>query len=414
MAAPVARELGPSALEDYAALLSAEVPESPALPAALPAALRARLLDHYLEEQPEWRSAAAAETRFAAQLKAARAAAGELSVTVLRERSEPRPTRVLLRGEWDKQGDIVQRGFPAAVFEREDGKGEGALSRLDLARWLTDDAHPLTARVIVNQVWQMLFGAGLVRTPADFGLQGQRPLYPELLDWLAVDFIESGWDLRHLIRTIVTSRTYRQSSVATAEELARDPENEQLARGARFRLPSWMIRDSALATSGLLDDRVGGPPVFPHQPPGVWEELFMGRFRYQPTLGAAQYRRSLYAFWRRNSSPTFLFDTADRRTCAVDLRRTNTPLQALTLLNDQTFVDASDALAQRVAAEHTGTRERLDAVALAVLGRPLGSGEGDVAYEMHQKASALTGDSLSALSAVAAVFFNLDEAITHE
>ncbi len=186
---------------------------------------------------------------------------------------------------------------------------------------------------------------GLVRTQEDFGLQGDRPSHPELLDWLAVELMEHDWDLRHILRLILTSKTYQQSSIITSDALQSDPENRWLARGARFRLPSWMLRDAALAYGGLLHAQIGGPPVRPYQPDGVWEELFMGRFQYIPSEGALQYRRTLYAFWRRSIAPTFLFDSAQRRTCEVRQARTNTPLQALTLWNDTTYLEASKHLA---------------------------------------------------------------------
>ena len=229
-------------------------------------------------------------------------------------------------------------------------------SRLALARWLVARDNPLTARVLANHLWQMCFGYGLVRTPEDFGLQGERPTHPELLDWLAAELMESGWDTRHLLRQIVTSATYRQSSDAglyqpldaRSDPRQEDPENRLLWRGARYRLPSWMIRDSALRSAGLLNPALGGPPIRPYQPSGVWEEMLMGRFKYDPPEGAEQYRRSIYAFWRRSSAPTFLFDNAQRRVCEVRANRTNTPLQALTLLNDPVYVEAARAFAQRL------------------------------------------------------------------
>ncbi|MEM8710735.1 MAG: DUF1553 domain-containing protein, partial [Planctomycetota bacterium] len=298
-------------------------------------------------------------------------------------------------------------GFPAS--------GGAQLTRLDLANWITAADNPLTARVIVNQVWQQLFGRGLVATPSDFGLQGSRPRYPEVLDWLAVDFVEHDWDLRHLLRTIVTSRVYAQTSEAVPELLARDPHGDLLARGPRFRLPSWMIRDAALHVSGLLVDEVGGPPMYPHQPPGVWEDVFNGRFRYKPTLGQARHRRTLYAFWRRNAAPTYLFDTADRRTCSVDLRRTNTPLQALTLLNDRTYAEASAALAARAEeASPDDTEEQLRWLMNAVLQRATDDDELHILRQIRRDARRELGADSEALALVAATILNLDEAISHE
>jgi hypothetical protein len=258
---------------------------------------------------------------------------------------------------------------------------------VELAQWLTDRENPLTARVLANHIWQMLFGEGLVRTPEDFGLQGERPTHPELLDWLAADLLDSGWDIPRLVRSIVTSATYRQSSDSAGYRLAaagsagsdprtddprvEDPDNRQLWRGARYRLPSWMIRDSALRAAGLLNPAIGGPPVRPHQPASVWEEMFMGRFKYEPTEGGEQYRRSIYAFWRRSSSPAFLFDSAQRRVCELRTPRTNTPLQALTLLNDLTYLEAARELGWRVliAERETSRPARLTALWQRVLGR---------------------------------------------
>jgi hypothetical protein len=202
---------------------------------------REKLLAQFLEDYEPYQLAKASLDRANAQLKEVQAAAGKLNVMVLAERKEPRDTHVLLRGVWDKKGDVVPRGVPAAIAPWPEGL---AKDRIGLAKWITSKDNPLTARVFVNQVWQMLFGAGLVRTPDDFGLQGQRPTHPELLDWLAVDFMENGWDVKRLIKTIVTSETYQQSSDRSDSS---DPSNLLLSRGPRFRLPAWMIRDAALA-----------------------------------------------------------------------------------------------------------------------------------------------------------------------
>ena len=301
---PAVRELGPAPLEQLAA---GKVE-------------RDRLFAQFLEDHAPYQVAKASLDRASGDLKEFTAAAGKLNVMVLAERKQPRDTHVLVRGVWDKKGDVVQRDVPAAIAPWPKGVSR---DRLGLAKWITSKDNPLTARVFVNHVWQMFFGAGLVRTPDDFGLQGQRPTHPELLDWLAVDFMDHGWNVKHLIKTIVTSETYQQSSDLKDQT---DPSNLLLSRGPRFRLPAWMIRDAALASSGLLNPALGGPPVRPHQPEGVWEEIFMGRFTYQPSQGAAQHRRTLYAFWRRSIAPTFLFDSAQRRVCEVAMTRTNTPL----------------------------------------------------------------------------------------
>jgi hypothetical protein len=226
-----------------------------------------------------------------------------------------------------------------------------ARNRLGLARWLTDPQHPLTARVAVNRFWQALFGSGLVATPEDLGSQGQLPTHPELLDWLAKSFVDSGWDVRVLLKQVVMSATYRQSSTAPAELWARDPQNVLLARGPRHRLPAEMIRDNALAASGLLVDKMGGAPVRPYQPAGLWKEKSGNT--YQRDAGEGSHRRSLYTYWKRTSPPPAMMtlDAAKRDVCVVKRQTTATPLQALVLLNDPQYVEAARALAQKTIRE---------------------------------------------------------------
>lgn len=399
----------------------------------LDAKLRGKLLDQFLSDYAPYQVARSSLDRAKKQLSEVKTASQKVNVMVLAERKEPRVTQVLERGIWDKKGGKVERDVPAAIAP---WPGHEERNRLGLARWLVSRENPLTARVLVNNLWQMFFGAGLVRTPEDFGMQGERPTHPELLDWLAVEFMDSGWDIKHIVELIVTSSTYRQSSVAPGSLLARDPDNRLLARGARFRLPSWMLRDAALQASRLINPAVGGPPVRPYQPDGVWEEIFMGRFHYEPSEGAAQYRRTLYAFWRRSSAPTFLFDSAQRRVCEVRTPRTNTPLQALTLLNDATYLEASLALAAGVLAEADTTnrlrelwRRILSRIPttreLAVLSRELENARNY--YHSHSEDAAkligrgqgrqtLPGDSAehAAHMVAASLILNLDEAITHE
>jgi hypothetical protein len=343
---------------------------------------------------------------------------------VLADRKEPRVTNILVRGVWDKKGDEVKHDVPTAIAPWPEASPR---SRLGLAQWLTSKDNPLTARVMVNHLWQLCFGAGLVRTPEDFGLQGQRPTHPELLDWLAVDFMEHGWDVKHLLTRIVTSATYQQDSAASADLIARDPQNRLLARGARFRLPSWMLHDAVLREAGLFNTALGGPPVRPYQPEGVWEENFMGRFTYEPSEGAAQYRRTLYAFWRRSIAPTFLFDTAQRRTCEVGVSRTNTPLQALTLLNDRTMMEASRTLAAQMLQRPAEERLRFvfervlsrqpDEREMSVLKRELDRALTHFRAHPDDAAGYLSDKALPELAAhtvVASLVLNLDEAITHE
>jgi hypothetical protein len=222
---------------------------------------------------------------------------------------------------------------------------------LGLAQWLTEPRHPLTARVAVNRFWQLLFGRGIVTTPEDFGSQGQLPSHPELLDWLAKSMVDSGWDVKGLLKRIVMSATYRQNSDCAAVLHNRDPDNVLLARGPRYRLPAEMLRDNALFASGLLVSRVGGPPVKPYQPAGLWEEK--SGAKYDRDTGEGSHRRSLYTFWKRTSPPPAMvtLDAAKREVCVVKRATTTTPLQALVLLNDPQYVEAARALAERAMTE---------------------------------------------------------------
>lgn len=420
---PAVNSLEPAPLEQLASAGIKDLDQ-------LPPALHDRLFAQFLEDYAPYQEAKTALERATAQLQEVKAGAGKLSVMVLAERKEPRETHILVRGVWDKHGDKVQQDVPAAIAAWPSGEPR---NRLGLAHWITSKENPLTARVFVNHLWQMFFGYGLVRTPDDFGLQGERPTHPELLDWLAVDFMKHGWDVKHLIRQIVTSETYRQDSAASADLIARDPQNRLLARGPRFRLPSWMLRDAALTASGLLNPALGGPPVRPYQPEGVWEENFMGRFTYQPSEGAAQYRRTLYAFWRRSIAPTFLFDSAQRRVCEVGMNRTNTPLQALTLLNDATMREAAETLAQQVLHKKISPKQRLNDLFACVLSRPASSQELHVLTReldralKHYQAHPQDAESYlrlpdgqvpppeqAAYTLIASLILNLDEAITHE
>lgn len=293
-------------------------------------------------------------------------------VMVMKDEGKPRQTFLLNRGLYNQPGPEVQAAVPGVLPPMEVGDGRERATRLDLAQWLVSGENPLTARVAVNRFWQMLFGIGLIKTPEDFGVQAEYPVYPEILDWLASEFVESGWDVKRLLRTVVTSEAYRRSSVTSKPEVREsDPDNRLLSRGPRFRMPSWMIRDQALFVSGLLNMTVGGPPVFPYQPAGVWEEATFGKREYQQSAGGDLHRRSLYTFWRRIVGPTVFFDVARRQVCEVKPLRTNTPMHALTTLNDITYVEAAAALA-RVAMKSSGIdTERLRIVAHRVLCRDL-------------------------------------------
>jgi hypothetical protein len=266
-------------------------------------------------------------------------------VMVMDQRKQPRETFILVRGTYNKPADKVTAGVPKILPPLPQGE---EVNRLALAKWLVDPQHPLTARVTVNRYWQTFFGTGLVKTVEDFGSQGEEPSHPQLLDWLAVEFIESGWDVKRLHRSLVTSAAYRQSSRVSPEVFERDPDNRLLARGPRFRLPSWMLRDQALAAAGLLSGKIGGEPVKPYQPEGIWAEATFGKKKYVQDHGESLYRRSVYTFWRRIVGPTMFFDTASRQVCTVKQVRTNTPLHALVTLNETTYVEAARALAEDV------------------------------------------------------------------
>jgi hypothetical protein len=356
---------------------------------------------------------------------------------VMEEMPVPRETFVLIRGQYDKHGEKVSPGLPAVLQAR--GSQSVGRNRLDFARWLVDRGNPLTARVAVNRYWQTYFGTGLAKTAGDFGSQGEWPSHPELLDWLATEFMDSGWDVKAMQRLIVTSAAYRQSSKVTPALLAADPDNRLLARGPRFRLPAEAVRDQALAASGLLVERVGGPSVRPYQPPGLWKEL-TGTEDYVPDHGEKLYRRSLYTFWKRTVAPPALvtFDAAGRETCVVRQTRTNTPLQALNLMNDVTFVEASRVLAQRAMREGGTTPEgRVTMAFRLATARAPGPAELRVLldgyrehlaeYRRDEKAARkLTGigeaprdekldvAELAAYTTVAGVILNLDEVVTKE
>jgi hypothetical protein len=354
---------------------------------------------------------------------------------VMEELPRPRDTFVLIRGEYDKRGEKVTAGVPASLPPLPPG---AETNRLGLAKWLVHPSNPLTARVAVNRIWQIHFGTGLVKTAEDFGSQGDWPSHPELLDWLATEFVRSGWDVKALHRLIVTSATYRQASRVTPALLAKDPENRLLARGPRFRLSAEVIRDQALAVSGLLAERVGGPSVKPYQPPGLWKEL--ADVDYKPDKGEGLYRRSLYTYWKRTVAPPAMvtFDAGGREACSVRRSRTNTPLQALTLMNDVAFVEAARVLAQRVMRDGGPTAGERIALAfrLATGRRPrpvevqvLLDGFADhlARYQKDREAAlklvrigearrdgGLDVSELAAYTAVASLILNLDEVITRE
>jgi hypothetical protein len=348
---------------------------------------------------------------------------------IAKESSKPRETHMLMRGEYDKLGDVVTPGVPAILPPLP---ANAPRNRLALAEWLVSPEHPLTARVMVNRLWQQYFGIGLVKTTEDFGMQGEPPSHPELLDWLATEFMQSGWDVKHIQKLILMSATYRQSSAAPPALFARDPENRLLARGPRFRLDGETLRDTALAVSGLLVEEIGGPSVKPYQPGGLWEAVsYNNAQKYEQDKGEANYRRTLYTHWKRQSPPPnlLIFDSPTREYCVVRRPRTNTPLQALVLLNDPQFVEASRAFASRIV--HCGSnddRKRLEwAFKLATSRKPSAEEVQVLEDTLHaeladfeKNSSAATklakaGDAspeLAAWTTVASMILNLDETVT--
>jgi hypothetical protein len=355
---------------------------------------------------------------------------------VAKEVEQPRETFMLMRGEYDKKGDKVEAGVPAILPPLPK---DAPTNRLGFAKWLVEPSHPLTARVTVNRFWQQYFGVGFVKTAEDFGVQGERPSHPDLLDWLATEFMRTGWDVKELQRLIVTSATYRQSSRMRPELLAKDPENRLLARGPRFRLDGEVLRDTALYVSGLLIDKPGGHSVKPFEPPGLWEAVsFNNSQKYIPDKGEGQYRRSLYTYWKRQSPPPnmLIFDAPTREYCVVRRPRTNTPLQALVLMNDPQFVEAARAFAQRMMTEVSGdAKKRITYAVRLATGRTPGADEIKVLLDVYHKQLAefrtnaeeaekflnvgsfkanadLDKDELAAWTTIASMILNLDETVT--
>lgn len=361
------------------------------------------------------------------------------STMVMRELPQPREAYLLKRGEYDKRGDKVERAVPAVLPHLP---AKAPVNRLGLAMWLVSPEHPLTARVWVNRQWEKFFGTGLVKTVDNFGMQSEPPSHPELLDWLATEFVRLKWDMKALQKTIVMSATYRQQSRVTPTLLERDPENRLLARGPRFRLPAELVRDQALAVSGLLVEKIGGPSVRPYMPEGVWDETSKyGDLRgYKPDAGDGLYRRTLYTIWKRTAAPPtmLMFDSPSREVCAVKRARTNTPLQALALLNEVTYVEAARALAQRmILYGGSSPSERIEWGFRRVTGRSPDAAELEIlarGYEKHAakyradidgaKKLVTLGASvpdakldvaeLAAYTLTANVLLNLDEVVTKE
>lgn len=285
----------------------------------------------------------------------------QLIVSVMGDLDSIRTTNVLLRGMYDAPGDKVSPATPESILTF---KGDYPKNRLGLSQWLFDKENPLTARVFVNRMWQEIFGRGLVKTSGDFGMQGELPSHPELLDWLAVDFMEHGWDIKRLVKQLVMSSAYRQSAIATKEKIRRDPENIFLSRGPRHRLHAEFIRDVVMASSGLLVKKIGGPSVKPYQPEGLWEGATSGRgilSVYKQDHGESLYRRGLYTFVKRTVPPPTMgiFDASNRDQCEVKRLRTNTPLQSLMMMNDPTVLEAARVLAEKLEKENSDVRGKI-------------------------------------------------------
>lgn len=302
---------------------------------------------------------------------------------VMRELDQPRETYLLIRGQYNApdRSEQLNPDVPKALAGPIESRPR---DRLELARWLMHPDHPLTARVAVNRFWQQLFGRGLVETSDNFGAQGSLPSHPGLLDWLAVEFIRSGWDIQSLQKTILLSNTYQQSSVVSPELLARDPDNRLLARGPRQRMSGFALRDQALAASGLLVERLGGPSVKPYMPPKVWAAF--SNNRYEQDLGANLFRRSLYTYWRRTIPPPTMmtFNAATREVCTVRTEQTNTPLQALTLMNNKIFVESARFLAERMLSEEDASvAEQIASGFRLVCGRAPVAEEAEVLRRAH-------------------------------
>ena len=374
--------------EAEARLLSAwpETATALAQPTAdLSADARRRLLAWYITRSSEpYRKLAREQHRLNLDLRQI-ASRGAVTL-VMEERTDQKPfAYTLYRGAYDQKRDRVEAGTPTVLPPMANALPR---NRLGFARWLFTEEHPLTARVAVNRMWQEIFGVGLVKTADDFGSQGEPPTHPQLLDWLAVDFRESGWDVKRFYRQVLTSAAYRQMALNTPDKLAKDPENRLLSRGPRFRMDAEMLRDYALAASGLLAPQIGGPSVKPYQPEGIWEAVAMdgsNTRNYKADSGNGLYRRSMYTFWKRSAPPASMdvFNAPTRESCVVRRERTNTPLQALATMNDVQFVEAARVLAESAMQNTTAFDARLDYISTRVLARRLAANERLIARKAY-------------------------------
>lgn len=343
-----------------------------------------KLAGFYRQSTPEWKRITSEignlESEHAALLKAVPSVPATVSAT-------PRPIRLLNRGDWqDQTGPLVEPATPGFLTGSNDGS-DSRPTRLDLAKWMVSRENPLTARVFVNRLWARLFGTGLSKDTGDLGMQGEYPSHPELLDWLAVEFMENEWSVKHLMRVILLSKTYQQSSVSTPELLEIDPRNRLLSRQSQLRLPAELIRDHALAVSGLLNPMIGGPSVKPYQPAKYYRNLNFPQREYQPDQGVLLYRRGIYTHWQRTFLHPMLkaFDAPAREECATERAYSNTPLQALNLLNDPTFTEAARVMAVRILSEPEGGEDLIGRAWLLCLSRPPSEEEREILGEFHAK-----------------------------
>ena len=328
----------------------------------------------------------------------------QTATMVMQDSEMPSQTHIMLRGDYTAPGDPVETGVLESLHPLDPDLPP---DRLGLAQWLVDEENPLTPRVVINRIWGEIFGRGIVNTPEDFGMQGELPSHPQLLDWLAIQFVKNDWSVKDMIRTIVLSSTYQQSSATSAEKVARDPQNVWLSRGPRFRLSAELIRDNLLSISGLLSDKMGGPGVYPPQPDGLWNEISTADVTHYPTSeGEDRYRRGLYTFLRRgNPNPMFLnFDGSERSVCTVNRDRSNTPVQALNLLNDPSYVEAAQALASRIESMPGDNESKAVAAFRTAVAREPSKAEIAALLSLYQKHESWFS--------VAQVILNLDEALT--
>ncbi len=372
------------------------------------AKMRAQLREHFDLAMPLLAAMRREMTAIEKKITAFKAPATE----VMRELPEPRMSAVFKRGDYKNPADVVRPGTPAILPPVKEEHG----NRLDLARWLVSKENPLTARVTVNRWWAEMFGHGIVSTVEDFGIKGEPPTHPELLDWLAVTFMENGWSMKHILRLIATSATFCQDAALTPELIQKDDANHLYARGPRFRLDAEGIRDNALAIAGLLSTEKGGPPIYPPQPDGLWRKVGGQQYKYEVSAGEKKHRRGLYVVLKRGAPyPSFVnFDASARFACVVKRSRSNTPLQALTLLNDPVYVEAAQAFAARVLSEKKDAPfddQLTHAFRLALARKPAPS-ELAILRDLHQTQRDNGGDNQTAWYAVASALLNLDECIT--